>query len=414
MAHADRRRARRARPRAAAVLHRRRGAGRRGRAPCAQRRTIRCGGCRCGRATTPMLDSKIADLNNVGERRHGRLDHLRAVPQALRLRGQELAAFRHLRLDAGGAGRAGRKAANARPRARSTRCCARATADAAPSIHAITPARPDLAASHLRGQVDAPRLSTAAFSRWSSVRRRCATSRIHDATLITEALHGRARHDLRDERRRLGVGTARRATAMSADLPAARCSRRDASRPTRSRRCARCVFPGPSIKLPPSDALPLGATVAVAREEASFAVTPSAATFRSGIWRRSTAAETDFVAVAERFLGTPYLWGGKTSSRHSTAPDWCRCALTACGVACPRDSDMQEAALGRPSTSTNCGAATCCSGRATSRLRATPRPSSMPTRITWWSRSSRLPKPLRASARAAARFRSLSAFLHSR
>ena len=33
-------------------------------------------------------------------RRHGRLDHLRAVPQALRVRGHELAALRHLCLDA--------------------------------------------------------------------------------------------------------------------------------------------------------------------------------------------------------------------------------------------------------------------------------------------------------------------------
>ena len=65
MAHADRRRARRARPGTAAVLHRRRRAGRRARAPCREPRTIRSGGCRCGGPTTQMLDSKIADINNV-------------------------------------------------------------------------------------------------------------------------------------------------------------------------------------------------------------------------------------------------------------------------------------------------------------------------------------------------------------
>ena len=34
--------------------------------------------------------------------------------------------------------------------------------------------------------------------------------------------------------------------------------------------------------------------------------------------------------------------------RGSTAPAWCRPALTAAGIAAPRDSDMQEAALGEP------------------------------------------------------------------
>ena len=43
-------------PGPAAVLHRRRRAGRRARAPCRQRRTIRCGGCRCGRLTTQWLE----------------------------------------------------------------------------------------------------------------------------------------------------------------------------------------------------------------------------------------------------------------------------------------------------------------------------------------------------------------------
>jgi len=55
--------------------------------------------------------------------------------------------------------------------------------------------------------------------------------------------------------------------------------------------------------------------------------------------------ESDFVAVAERFLGTPYLWGGKTNYGLDCS-GLVQVALNACGLPCPRDSDMQERALG--------------------------------------------------------------------
>jgi cell wall-associated NlpC family hydrolase len=57
------------------------------------------------------------------------------------------------------------------------------------------------------------------------------------------------------------------------------------------------------------------------------------------------SAESDFVAVAERFVGVPYLWGGKTSLGLDCS-GLVQVALAASGIACPRDSDMQEGALG--------------------------------------------------------------------
>jgi cell wall-associated NlpC family hydrolase len=53
------------------------------------------------------------------------------------------------------------------------------------------------------------------------------------------------------------------------------------------------------------------------------------------------------VAVAERLLGAPYLWGGKTSLGLDCS-GLVQLALAMSGIEAPRDTDMQERALGRP------------------------------------------------------------------
>jgi cell wall-associated NlpC family hydrolase len=105
------------------------------------------------------------------------------------------------------------------------------------------------------------------------------------------------------------------------------------------------VFPGPSIKLPPVESLALGCRLAVARSEPPFAVTASGGYVPARHLVLLDSNETDFVAVAERFLGAPYLWGGKTNLGLDCS-GLVQVALTACGAPCPRDSDMQERALG--------------------------------------------------------------------
>jgi cell wall-associated NlpC family hydrolase len=59
------------------------------------------------------------------------------------------------------------------------------------------------------------------------------------------------------------------------------------------------------------------------------------------------AFESDFVAVAERLTGIPYVWGGR-STLGLDCSALVQLALARCGVQAPRDSDMQEAALGKP------------------------------------------------------------------
>src|SRR5205085_1860466 len=55
--------------------------------------------------------------------------------------------------------------------------------------------------------------------------------------------------------------------------------------------------------------------------------------------------ESDFVAVAARFRGVPYLWGGKTSLGLDCS-GLVQISLQACGISAPRDTDLQERALG--------------------------------------------------------------------
>jgi len=56
--------------------------------------------------------------------------------------------------------------------------------------------------------------------------------------------------------------------------------------------------------------------------------------------------DDDWAAVAERFVGAPYLWGGRESLGLDCS-GLMQQALFACGLACPRDTDQQQA-LGAP------------------------------------------------------------------
>ena len=111
------------------------------------------------------------------------------------------------------------------------------------------------------------------------------------------------------------------------------------------------AFSEPDIKSPPLDALSLGAKVTVTGEaedrNARYAlVAPRGAVVMQHL-APLDAFETDWVVVAERFLGVPYLWGGKTSLGLDCSA-LVQLSLAACGIAAPRDSDMQAEMVGRP------------------------------------------------------------------
>ncbi len=207
----------------------------------------------------------------------------------------------------------------------------------------VTPARPGLAARHLEGQVAAARFVDGTLH---EVRDETAPLRhepVPDAALDTEALKGERVTVYETNEEGWCWGQLERdgyvgwlpANALMAPGPP----------PTHWVRVLRTLaFPGPAIKLPPVAAYPLGSRLAVLRAEGPFAVTPSGYVPVRHLAPRD-AHEADFVAVAERFLGVPYLWGGKTSLGIDCS-GLVQVALHACGAVCPRDSDMQERALG--------------------------------------------------------------------
>jgi cell wall-associated NlpC family hydrolase len=209
----------------------------------------------------------------------------------------------------------------------------------------LTPARPDLAAKYLEGKVKAARFVDGEEFCVHDAIAPLREGPTADAMLATQALKGE-RVKVYD---RNGEGFAW--GQLNGDgyvgwLPDAALAR-PAAAPTRKVTALRTfAFPGPSIKLSPAETLPLGARVTVVREDGAFAVTSEGWYLPRGHVGSLDAMEKDFVAVAERFIGTPYLWGGK-SSLGIDCSGLVQVSLNAAGTGCPRDSDMQQDGLGR-------------------------------------------------------------------
>jgi cell wall-associated NlpC family hydrolase len=208
----------------------------------------------------------------------------------------------------------------------------------------LTPARADLAAKKLEGKVAAARYVEGQSYEVIEAQTPLRAEPAPDAPFLTEALKGE-RVTIYDSNAE-GWAWGQLASDGYVGWLSANALKPAGAAPTHKVIALRTlVFPGPSIKLPPIDALPFGARLAVARTEDRMAVTASGAYVPAPHLAPMDQYESDFVAVAERFLGAPYLWGGKTMLGLDCS-GLVQVALTACGVPCPRDSDMQEAALG--------------------------------------------------------------------
>ncbi|MEQ8434101.1 MAG: NlpC/P60 family protein [Oceanicaulis sp.] len=103
------------------------------------------------------------------------------------------------------------------------------------------------------------------------------------------------------------------------------------------------VFSEPDLKSAPVCLISLNARVVGARRSGRFLEAQRMGwVFEPHLRAVGDDPEPDWVAVAERFLHTPYFWGGKESLGLDCS-GLIQTAMQAAGIAIPRDSGPQEA-----------------------------------------------------------------------
>jgi cell wall-associated NlpC family hydrolase len=111
------------------------------------------------------------------------------------------------------------------------------------------------------------------------------------------------------------------------------------------------LYPGPDLKLPRSGELSMGSAVAVTgyaeTRGTRYALLSSGDAMIAGHLRPAGDAAPDYVAVAEAFLNTPYLWGG-VSGFGIDCSGLVQLSMRMAGRAVLRDTDMQAESIGEP------------------------------------------------------------------
>ena len=106
------------------------------------------------------------------------------------------------------------------------------------------------------------------------------------------------------------------------------------------------LYSAPDIKSPELASLSFGSRIRIVATAGRFCETCDGAYIPANHIRPADLMMTDTVAVAELFLGTPYLWGGN-SCRGIDCSGLVQAALLACGKDCPADADQQERKVGQ-------------------------------------------------------------------
>lgn len=109
------------------------------------------------------------------------------------------------------------------------------------------------------------------------------------------------------------------------------------------------VYPGPDLRFPALRSLSMGSRLEISGEAVTrgtrYLLTPGGEALVANHLRAIGEHEKDYVEVARRLLGSPYLWGGN-SAFGIDCSGLVQLAMQMCGHKVLRDSDMQAASLG--------------------------------------------------------------------
>jgi hypothetical protein len=207
------------------------------------------------------------------------------------------------------------------------------------------PVRHDLAAAHLRGQADVEKFVEGKPMVVGASLLNLVRNADPDTNLATQLLYGEG-FTVYDEIADMGLawGQSER-DGYVGYVPSAGLIEPLEGRVEQVTALSALVFAEPDFKSQLLGSYSLGCRVVVEAVENGYA------RLGAGIYTpmvNLAPVTDDFVGIAEKFIGSPYLWGGR-SYFGLDCSGLVQLALQAVGVDAPRDSDMQAAELGSPS-----------------------------------------------------------------
>jgi cell wall-associated NlpC family hydrolase len=207
----------------------------------------------------------------------------------------------------------------------------------------LTPARSDLAAEKLRGTIDAPRYVEPRRMRVAVAVAPLTRVPDAEAPLDTQLLLGEA-FDVYDVQPGWVWGQAA-GDGYVGFIPDAALGP-DTDPPThRVTLPMALIYPEADLKTRPIGTAPLGGALRVASIGAQFCELAEGGFIPTRHLCPIDSPARDWVAVAHMFLGVPYLWGGRSAAGIDCSA-LVQLSRQVAGIACLRDSDMQQAAPG--------------------------------------------------------------------